>query len=320
MKLYEGGFIMIEIEKLDDKLYRAMYGLPKVGDASIIWEQIKSKPEILREAVKIKRNKWDNGDLVNGLTICSAMLTDYCNVDQVAYNELIQNIYTNTDIARIVINGASNGGYSYLLMSLWNDKIKLAKKQKAFAVNEAMNKIGTIRYENNMNNYSKKLDEKRITDKQTMYTEFGGSMNPVGAKTGNMYLASMFTSLSMTQAHGNGDFDIRYWILKNSNCTLDEKQKLIMDFWADDEVYDETLEQWEWSIVNDNCNYKGEAISQFDKFKMYAYSYQELFHFYGNKKTTDRIWNEIQFCKQMHQLRPQQWEIEPSKSKTLVKI
>lgn len=147
---------MVEMEKLDDELYGAMYGLPKIGDAYAIWEQIKSKPEILREAVKIRRNKWDNGDLVNGLAICDAMLTDYRNVDQVAYNKLIQTIYKNTDIARIVINGASNGGNSYLLMSLWNDNIKLSERQKTFAVKEAMNKIGTIKYKNNMNDYSKK--------------------------------------------------------------------------------------------------------------------------------------------------------------------
>lgn len=311
---------MLEIEKVDDELYRAMYGLPRIEDAHIIWETIKGKPEILREAVKIKRNKWDNGDIVNGLTICDAMLTDFSNVDQVAYNELIQNIYTNTDIARIVIDGASNGGNSYLLMSLWNNNIKLTEKQKDFAVNEAMNKIGTTRYENDMNNYSKKLDEKGITDEQTMYTEFSGSINPVGAKTGSMYMASVFASLSNTQAHGRGDFDIRYWILRNPNWTLDEKQKLIMDFWAEDDVYDEVLEQWEWGVVNDSANYKGEVLPQFDKFQMYEYSYEELLKFYGNKKTTDTIWNEIQFCKQMHKLRPQQWEIESSIPKNLVKI
>ncbi len=311
---------MLEIKKVDDELYRAMYGVPRIGDAHIIWETIKNKPEILREAVKIKRNKWDNGDIVNGLTICDAMLTDFSNVDQIAYNELIQNIYTNTDIARIVIDGASNGGNSYLLMSLWNYNIKLTEKQKAFAVHEAMNKIGTTRYENDMNNYSKKLDEKGITDEQTMYTEFSGSINPVGAKTGSMYMASVFASLSNTQAHGHGDFDIRYWILRNPNWTLDEKQKLIMDFWADDDVYDEVLEQWEWGVANDSANYKGEALPQFDKFQMYEYSYEELLRFYGHKKTTDRIWNEIQFCKQMHKLRPQQWEIESSIQKELVKV
>ncbi len=311
---------MLEIEKVDDELYRAMYGFKKIGDAHIIWETIKSKPEILKEAVKIKRNKWDNGDIVNGLTICDAMLTDFDNVNQVAYNELIQNIYTNTDIARIVIDGASNGGNSYLLMSLWNNNIKLTEKQKDFAVNEAMNKIGTTRYENDMNNYLKKLDEKGITDEQIMYTEFSGSINPVGAKTGSIYMASVFASLSNTQAHGSGDFDIRYWILRNPNWTLDEKQKLIMDFWADDDVYDEVLEQWEWGVANDSANYKGETLPQFDKFQMYEYSYEELLKFYGNKKTTDRIWDEIQFCKQMHKLRPQQWEIESSIPKKLVKV
>ena len=90
-----------------------------------------------------------------------------------------------------------------------------------------------------------------------------------------------------------------------------------MDFWADDDMYDEVLEQWEWGIVNDGANYKEEEISQFDKSEMYEYSYESLLKFYGNKKTTDRIWNEIQFCKQMHKLRPQQWELTFSTQKTL---
>lgn len=71
------------------------------------------------------------------------MLMNYNFVDEVAYKKLISSIYTNKDIARIVINGASNGGYSFLLMSLWNHNLKLTEEQKAFAVNEAMNKIGT---------------------------------------------------------------------------------------------------------------------------------------------------------------------------------
>lgn len=37
------------------------------------------------------------------------------------------------------------------------------------------------------------------------------------------------------------------------------------------------------------------------------YSYDELLKFYGDKNTTDRIYSEIQFCKQMHNLRPQEW-------------
>ena len=63
-------------------------------------------------------------------------------------------------------------------------------------------------------------------------------------------------------------------------------------------------------MTNDYANYKGEALPQFDKSQMYEYSYEELLKFCGDKETTDRIWSEIQFCKQMHQLRPQQWELE----------
>ena len=76
----------------------------------------------------------------------------------------------------------------------------------------------------------------------------------------------------------------------------------------------------EWGVVNDDANYKGEALPQFDKSEMYEYSYEELLKFYGNKETTDRIWDEIQFCKQMHQLRPQQWELEFVKPRVLEKV
>ena len=137
---------MVDIEKFDDELYLAAYGLPRVGNYEDIWNNIKSNPEILREAVKVRRDKHDQRDLVKGLAIAEAVLIDYESVDKVAYNNLIKNIYSNTDIARIVINGASNGGYSFLLMSLWNPNLKLNDDQKAFAVNEAMNKIGTTRW------------------------------------------------------------------------------------------------------------------------------------------------------------------------------
>lgn len=136
---------MVDIEKLDDILYKSIKGIPRVGDYNEIWSRIKSNPEVLREAVQVKRDKFDEHDVVNGTTICNSMLTDYNSVDEVAYNKLINSIYTNTDIARIVINGAANGGYSFLLMSLWNYNLKLTEKQKTFAVNEAMNKIGTTR-------------------------------------------------------------------------------------------------------------------------------------------------------------------------------
>lgn len=310
---------MVDLEKLDDVLYKSIYGKPRVGDYNEIWSRIKGNPEVLREAVKVKRDKFDENDIVKGLTICDSMLIDYNSVDEVAYNNLINSIYTNTDIARIVMDGASNGGYSFLLMSLWNHNLKLTEEQKAFAVNEAMNKIGTTRWQQSEEEFSKKLDDMGISDDNTTCIDIDGCINPIGQKSGSQYMNYMFSTLSTTQAHGTGEFDIRYHILRNPNWSLNEKQKLIMDFWCDDETYDEYLEQWEYGISNDIVNFKDSPGTLLEKFYLYDYSYEILLKFYGDKDTTDRIWDEIQFCKQMHQLRPKQCELELTpKKKVLV--
>lgn len=301
---------MVDIEKFDDELYLAAYGLPRVGNYEDIWNNIKSNPEILREVVKVRRDKHDQRDLVKGLAIAEAVLIDYESVDKIAYNDLIKNIYSNTDIARIVINGASNGGYSFLLMSLWNPNLKLNDDQKAFAVNEAMNKIGTTRWKERKEIFSKSLDAMGVSDDNTAFIDIDGSINPIGEKTGTEYFNYLVSSCSDAQAHGIGVFDIRYCILKNPNWNLAEKQKLIMDFWYDYEEYDEHLEEWEWNIVNDTANYKNEILPLISKDELYEYTYDMLLNIYGNKKKADRIWEEIQFCKQMHELRPQQWELE----------
>lgn len=309
---------MVDIEKIDDELYTSIYGKPKKGNSHEIWSKIVSNPEILREAVKVIKSKFNEYDIVKGLAIADQMLIFYDSVDKVAYNNLINSIYTNEDIARIVINGASNGGYSYLLMSLWNYDLKLTKEQKAFAVNEAMNKIGTTRYKENENAFSKKLDEMRISDNNTTIVEFGGSKNPAGQKTVSMYMNGLFYQLSRTQAHGTGYFDIRYHILRNPNWTLEEKQRLIMDFWYDDDDYEEALEQWEWGIINDCENWNMELYSPYiEKCGMYEWSYNMLLKIFKDKNKTDKIYEEINFCKQMHQLRPQQWELDEPYEKVL---
>lgn len=301
---------MVDIKQLEDALYNASYGIPRVGNYNEIWDKIKNNPEVLREAVQIIRDKFDENDLVKGLAICDSMLTDYESVDEVAYNTLINSIYTNPDIARIVINGYSNGGTSFLLMSLWNHNLKLTEEQKAFAVNEAMNKIGTYRWQQNKDDFSKKLDDMGISDDNITIIDTDGCLNPIGEKSFAQHMNYVFASLGKAQAHGSGAFDIRYQILRNPNWSLEEKQKLIMDFWQDDDEYDECLEQWEWAIVNDPANYKGNPLPLMDKADLYEYSYNILLRFYQDKEITDKIWNEINFCRQMHKLRPQQWELE----------
>lgn len=196
--------------------------------------------------------------------------TTIAEIMLIDYQKLINTIYSNTDIARLGF-GPINSRATFLLMSLWNRDLKLTEEQKAFAVSEAMNKISIVK----QNNEDIVFEQQKID----------------------------------TQTHGSGAFDIRYQILRNPNWTIEEKQKLIMDFWYDDEEYDETLEEWEWDVVNDNANYKGEPLPPFDRYDLFhEYTYDMLLIYYGNKETTDRIWSEIMFCKQMHELRPQQWE------------
>ena len=302
---------MIDVERIDDKLYKSVYGKPRVGNYEEIWNEIKSNPEILREAVKVIRDKFDENDIVKGITICDAMLIDYESVDEIAYNKLINSIYSNKDIARIVLDGASNGGFSYLLMSLWNHKIRLTDEQKAFAVDEAMNKIGTVRYKEYEDALSKKIDDKGISDDETTYLSIDGSINPVGKKSAILYTKYLFSTFSTTQAHGVGEFDIRYHLLKNPNWTLEEKQKLIMDFWYDNEEYNEFLEQWELEIISNGAYYNDNNI--LDRDYLYDYSYNDLFDIYNDNKITDNIWNEIKFCKQMKELRPKSYEEEVKK-------
>lgn len=309
---------MQNFRQIEDELYISIYGIPKKGDSNQIWNSIKFNDEILAEAIGVEKDKFGQRDLVKGLAICDCMLIDYESVNQEIYQKLVNLIYSNTDIARIVLDGASNGGYSYLLMTLWNPNLKLTEEQKQFAVSEAMNQLGTTKYEQRQEEFSKKLDDMGITDDEVVMVEMDEcGLQPCGRKTANEYMNFMFSTLSDTQAHGTSPFDIRYQILRNSNWTLEEKQKLVYDFWTDDETYDEYLEQWEWGIINDEANYKGESLSQLDKAELYEYTYQTLLDFYGDELTTDNIWNEINFCRTMHLLRPQKWEIDEPYQKVI---
>ncbi len=108
--------------------------------------------------------------------------------------------------------------------------------------------------------------------------------------------------------HLGGKFDIRYQILMNPNWSIEEKANLVYDFYGNDELWDETLEQWEWAIINDPINYKNAAT--LDKIELYDYKYEELAKFYQDPKITDSIWEDITLCRLFHQMRPQQWEVK----------
>ena len=302
----------MEYEKIENKLYASKYGVPKKGNHDEIWEEIKNNKELLKWAITKIRDKFDERDIVNGLTICDNILIDYNNIDKDIYQELISLIYSNKDIARIVLDGASNGGYSYLLMALWNYDFKLTDSQKEFAVNEAMNKIGTVKYKMKELEYSKKLDNEGISDDDTVLVDLGGSVNPIGKKTGCEFTNYMFNTMSDTQAHGVGEFDIRYHILRNSNFSIDEKRKLIYDFWADDLEYSEFVDAWKWNVLNEIFSY--DSLGEFDINYLYEYKYVDILYLIGDREETDKIWEEIMFCELMEYLRPMTYEDDKSLS------
>lgn len=302
---------MEELERLDNALYASKYGRPIEGDYETIWKEIKENKQILKEAIQLTKDKFGQRDLVKGITICDSILRDYRNADLEIYQELVSLIYSNEQIARLVVDGYANGGCSYLLMTLWNHNLKLTEEQKSFAVNEAMNKIGTSRYQQAKELRRRELDSQGINDNDTVFVEFGGSIQPIGRRTATEYFVSIFSSLSDTQAHGTGEFDIRYSILRNPNWTDEEKAELIYAFYPDDEEYEEILEQWEWGIINDSAD----LLYELNKDDLYDYTYEDLVKFYKSRDTSDEIWNEIQFCKEMYKIRPPQWERGYQKNK-----
>jgi len=289
---------MENIKALDNQLYRARYGIPRKGDPIKIWDSIKNNHELLREAVKIIRNKFNDGYTLKGTAIADAILIDYKNVDEVAYNNLISAIYNYPDIARTVLDR----GYSFLLMSLWNKSVKLTEKQKKFVQNEAMHMPGTVLELKRDKEFEKELTKRGVTDEDIVALQFSGSSQPIGAKSGCIYFANLLRMLEKEKVHGCGDFDIRYYILKNSNWTVSEKQKLIFDFWYDQEEYEETLNQWEWAIINDSPENVQDNIDKVDLLNFYTY--EMLLKLYPNEETAKLFWEEIELCKQMHSLRP----------------
>lgn len=291
---------MKKIDALDNELYGCVYGIPRKGNYNDIWSKISSDKEVLKEAIVITRDKFDERDTVVAPTICDSILFNHEEVDRDIYETLVKAIYSNRDIARTVMDGASNGGNSFLLMTLWNQNLKLTEEQKAFAVDEAMNKIGTVRYQNNRDEYNKALKNKGINDKMTI--NIPDTNIPIGLETYYMRINYLASLLSTTQAHGKGEFDIRFWILRNPNWSTNEKEKLVHDFWYDEEDFKSCLVEWESAIINDPVNFKDSEFL-FETFDIYECTYQMLLEFYKDKETADRIWDEIEFCKTMCKLR-----------------
>lgn len=296
--------------KIDEILYRDRYIKHCYEDYNFVWDIIKNDRNILNKAIEVKRDKFNENDTFTHLAIVELMLINYEDVPSDIYNKLVNLIYSNTDLARIVLDGAANGGYSFLLYTLFNYDLELTQEMKEFAQSEAMNKIGTTLWRKKRREYSSSLDEAGVSDDITVNMNIDGMDLPIGAKSGCEYLHYMFSTLSDELAHGTGEYDIRYHILRNPNWSVEEKEKLVYEFFESQETYDEFLELWEWGIINDYVNYINDCVPCLDKSDLYYYSFEDLCDIYGNIDTAKYIYDEIQFCKLMHKIRPQEWENE----------
>lgn len=300
---------MIDFEKINTELYNSQYMVPREGDYSEIWNKIKNNKEILEWAIQKTRDKFDAMDTVRGPAICDSILINYEDVDLNIYTQLVSLVYSNTDIARIVLDDSSNDSFSFLLMALRNKKLKLTEEQKIFAVSEAMNKVGTTKYQKEIEKYSAILEKEGITDDKSNIINIG-CVNPISAKTKSEYMNSLYHMINNTQVHGIRPFDIRYHILKNNNWNGEEKKVLVHEFYASDEYWSETLDQFKWGVIVIDDKISSKRVS----FSVMCSLYNDYYDDYNKDITdeyiTNRIWEEVKFVEEMYKLRPPKVALE----------
>lgn len=290
---------MMNIKKIDKELYYLRYIKKDFDKLNKLWNEVKENKQLLEEAIKLTKNKFGE-DTLESLIICECMLITYDKVDSEVYQKLVNTIYSNEKIARKVLDGAANGGYSFLLYTLFNQNLKLTEEQKAFAVDEAMNKKGTTRYKKLREEYINELENKQITDDDTIMMDLDGMKTPIGTKSFNIYMFGMSYGMSEMLAHGQGEYDIRYHILRNPNWTKEEKKILIDEFWYNQNTYERYLDRWQWGVINDAYAKNIELdICYFED-----YTYEDILELsLNNKEQADTIWEEMIFIKLMTELR-----------------
>lgn len=198
------------ISEIDSVIYKTEYIDKDYKKLKNIWNKVKKDEQLLLLASDVVKDKFNERDMFASNCIVELMLRFPNQVNRGIYEEVVNKIYNNEDLSRIVLDGASNGGYSLLLYTLNNSKLKLNKEQKEFAYEEAMNQPYT----------------KRTKDYNVIY------------------------SLSTKTCHGVFPYDIRYYILGNTNWSDEEKQELVKEFYSDEVQYANFVDQIENNIQN----------------------------------------------------------------------
>lgn len=253
------------VDELDSKIYRIAFIDKNHKKLKELWRELRNDQQLLLLASKVVKGKFNEKDTFVSNCLVELILNDYKHVNRGIYEDVVNKIYNSEDLSRIVLNGASNGGYSFLLYTLDNDKIKLTDDQKAFAYNEAMNQPGTERTKNH----------------------------------GPMY------SLDVKTCHGVYPYDIRYYILKNNNWSLDEKMCMINEFYADELMYTNLVVQIENDI---QCLY--DEVDSFVPIDEIIYlSNEDIKLLVGNKNQRNKIIKETTFVKSLRKIRKPNFEL-----------
>lgn len=79
-------------------------------------------------------------------------------------------------------------------------------------------------------------------------------------------------------------------------------KKLVYDFYYDDEDWIDHLDNFCWNIINEICYYI-DNDSSMDLYFLYECTYEDLLELLNDKSKVNGYWNEIEFCRNMKNLR-----------------
>lgn len=291
-----------ELKKLDVELYKTTYVEDDNKKREQLWTDIKKNKKILEHATTVVKNKF--GDTFLSPTIVECILIDYQNIAQDLYQSLVNKIYSNPDLARIIVDVYSNDEISLLLYTLFNDNLELTEVQKNFALEEAMSKVGTKKYNKRIYDYEQELKNGSINYK---LSDGIPKIRPIGAKTFNTNMTNFIYSLSINKSHGKGKYDIRYHILKNHNFTA-QIENLIFEFYDANEYYTETVDYWEKDIVN-LCTKENEKEPMFCIDEIMVIKEEEVFRILPLEQA-NKVIREINFIKMLHKIRPMHRDLD----------
>ena len=129
----------IKFEEMEVELHQLKheYG-GRVGPYLDLWNNIKNNRRALEWATEIFMTRWGE-TTINAQNICHEILTNYDNVDVDIYNDLVNKIYSDKNIARIVAyKDLYCRGNSFLTKTLQNLSLPLTEEQKSYVVDEAL--------------------------------------------------------------------------------------------------------------------------------------------------------------------------------------